>query len=349
MRSFQDDHTLNPVPADVVASLRRIDIAAGGELRYADQLPQLLLLLREEARIESITASSAIEGVLVDDARVSKLTSGRGASIRNRSEAEFAGYTAALDYLNQEDPGELSIGLILHLHRLLFSFTEDGDGGSFKSDDNLVVDRQPDGRRTVRFEPVSAAETPFYVKELIARSWDRLGQGNDHPLIVTAAFVLDLLCIHPFNDGNGRVARLATNYLIQHANYGVGRYVSLEQLIFETKDDYYGALMASTQGWFEAQHDLWPWARYLLSCIDAAYDRLAARIAADTSGGTKQSRVRDYVLLHAPDRFTIADIRRAVPGVSDNTIRLVLGALKDQGLITSDGTGRGATWQRARR
>ena len=346
MRSFQHPQTLDPVPGDVVATLRRIDRAAGAEGRYSDQLPQLLDALREQSRVESIIASSAIEGVVVDDARVPKLVSGAPGGFRNRSEAEFAGYSSALDYLNQKDPGELSVALVLHLHRLLFSFTE-GRGGHFKTDDNLVVDRLPDGSSEVRFEPVTAAETPFLMEELVVRSVAALQQGGLHPLIVTAAFALDFLCIHPFGDGNGRVARLATSYLMGRTGYGVGRYVSLEQLIYDTKDDYYGALGASTIGWFDdGHHDLWPWARYILGRVADAYGRFEERIAASTSGGTKQDRVRDYVLLHAPATFTIAEIRRSVPGVSDNTIRIVLGELKEKNSITNDGSGRGAAWRR---
>lgn len=346
MRSFQRAETLDPVPGDVVRILRRIDQAAGAEARHADQLPQLLEALREQARVESITASSAIEGVIVEPGRVPRLVSGTPERLRNRSEAEFAGYRAALDYLNQEDPGELTVGLILHLHRLLFSFTE-GRGGYLKTDDNLVVGRNEDGTRTVRFEPVSARETPHYMEELVARVTAELAEGAHHPLIVAAAFALDFLCIHPFADGNGRVARLVTTYLLQHTGYGVGRYVSVEQLLFEEKDGYYDALAASTTGWFDdGQHDLWPWARYLLARLHEAYDRLEARIAAGTSGRTKQDRVRDFVLLHAPDTFTIGDIRKALPGVSDNTIRLVLVDLKSAGRITNDGTGRSAKWRR---
>jgi Fic family protein len=346
MRSFQRPSTLDPVPGDIVKTLRRIDRGAGAEARYADQLPQLLDALRAQARIESITASSAIEGVIVEEARVPRLVSEDAERFRNRSEAEFAGYRAALDYLHQGDPGQLNVALVLHLHRLLFSFT-DGRGGSFKTDDNLVVDRNPDGTTTVRFEPVHAHETPFFMEELCARTHDTLERGEHHPLIVVAAFVLDFLCIHPFGDGNGRIARLATTHLLKRTGYSVGRYVSLEQLIYDTKDDYYAALAASTRGWFDdAQHDLWPWAGYLLNRLDDAYERFAARVAAGTAGATKQDRVRDFVLLHAPATFTIADIRRAVPGVSDNTIRLVLTDLKSKGRITNDGTGRGATWRR---
>jgi len=346
MRSFQHTQTLDPVPGDVVALLRQIDRAAGAGGRYADQLPQLLDALREQARVESITASSAIEGVVVDDARVPRLVSGVPGVLRNRSEAEFAGYSSALDYLHQQDPGKLSVGLILHLHRLLFSYSE-GRGGYLKSDDNLVVDSLPDGSRQIRFEPVSASETPFFMEELVARAEAALGQDRLHPLIATAAFALDFLCIHPFADGNGRVARLVTSYLMGRTGYGVGRYVSLEQVIYDTKDDYYGALGASTVGWFDdGQHDPWPWTRYLLGRVGEAYSRFEERIAAGTAGGTKQDRVRDFVLFHAAPRFTISEIRRAMPGVSDNTIRLVLGELKEKSSITNDGSGRGAAWRR---
>jgi Fic family protein len=346
MRSFQRDSTLDPVPGNIVATLRAIDLAAGAEARYVDQLPQLLEALREQARIESVTASSAIEGVVVSKERVPGLISTNPSRFRNRSEAEFAGYSAAQDYLQHGDPGPLTVGLVLHLHRLLFSFT-DGGGGHFKLDDNLVIDRATDGTETVRFAPVSFAETEYYVAELVERTNIALDSGI-HPLLVTAAFGLDLLCIHPFADGNGRITRLLTSRLMQRTGYGVGRYVSVEQLIFETKDDYYDALAASTTGWFDdGHHSVWPWVGYFLDRVGDAYERFGDRVAAGTSGGTKQDRIRDYILLHAPPTFSIADIRRAVPGVSDNTIRLVLTELKGAGRVTVDGTGRGSMWSRS--
>lgn len=243
MRSFQRPQTLDPVPGDVVRALHLIDRSAGAESSHADQLPQLLNALGEQARIESVTASSAIEGVIVDQARVPKLVSGRPGRLRGRSEAEFAGYTAALDYLYRGDTGEPSIGLVLHLHRLLFSLA-DGRGGHVKSEDNLVVDRDPDGSRMVRFQPVSARETPHHMEELIARSSEAFRRGDHHPLIIAAAFALDFLCIHPFADGNGRVARLMTNHLLQHTGYGVGRYVSVEHIVYESKHDYSASLRA---------------------------------------------------------------------------------------------------------
>jgi Fic family protein len=346
MRSFQRPSTLDPVPAPIVALLGRIDRAAGAESRHSDQLPQLLEALREEARIESVTASSAIEGVVVDDRRVPGILAGRTGRFRTRSEAEFAGYTAALDYLYDDSPGDVTVGLVLHLHRLLFSATP-GGGGAFKSDDNLVVNREVDGSRTIRFEPVTARETPFFTQELVERANEQLTSGRHHPLLVDAALILDLTCIHPFADGNGRIARLLTTYLLHRSGYGIGRYVSIEQLFYEAKDDYYAALAAATTGWFDdGQHSVWPWAEFLLARLADAYSRFESRVAAGQSAATKTERVEDFVLRHSSDTFTIADIRRALPGISDTTIRSVLTRLRNAGRISVDGTGRGATWRR---
>ncbi len=183
--------------------------------------------------------------------------------------------------------------------------------------------------------------------ELVARTNTALSDNETHPFLIVAAFALDLLCIHPFTDGNGRVARLATTRLLQRAGYAVGKYVSVEQLIYETKDEYYRSLEASTKDWFDdGQHTAWPWAGYLLGRLDAAYTRFGTCVAAATGRGTKQERVRDFVLLQAPTTFTIADIRRTVPGISDNTIRLVLSELKNEDLIANNGTGRNASWHR---
>ena len=346
MRSFQRAETFDPVPGSVVMMLARIDRGQGAEGRYTHQIPQLLAGLAQNARVESITASSAIEGVVVDDRRRDGLLGGTTARFRNRSEAEFAGYRAALDYLVKQQPGALSSGLVLHLHRLLFTYTG-GGGGRFKLDDNVVVSYDADGRQRVLFEPVAARETPHYVDELVVRTNDALGVGAVHPLLVISAFALDLLCIHPFADGNGRVARLLTTHLLLSAGYGAIRYVSVEQLILDAKDDYYASLAASTEGWFDdGQHQLWPWASYLLARLGETYDRFEARVTGATSGANKQQRVRDFVLHQGPAEFRIADIRRALPGVSDNTIRLVLGELRSAEQVDNDGTGRSASWRR---
>lgn len=347
VRSFADPDTLvGAVPFAIVRDLRTIDSGRGSEDLYRHKLPALLTALADRARVASIEASSAIEGVVVQDrARAADIVAGTAAELRDRSEQELAGYRATLDYLYQEQWRPLNVGLLLHLHRLLFQYTQN-PGGQLKQVENVVVDKMPDGTRVKRFTPVSVAQTPYYVDELISRYLAVQRAGRHHPVIIIGLFVLDLLTIHPFVDGNGRIARVLTNALLQDSGYEVTRYVALETSIARSADAYYAALLASTAGWHDQAHDPWPWLRYFVGLVAESYDTFATLTASARSGGSKQDRVRDYVLNHAPATFQIADIRAALPGVSDPTIRLALGQLKADGRVEPDSVGRSATWTR---
>ncbi len=350
MESFVDlDRCLGSVPGAVVTKLARVDVGRGREELFRNQLPALLSELANRARVASITASSALEGVVVPDrARAAAIISGKAAVLRTRSEQELAGYRAALDYLFGNDWRPLNVGLLLHLHRELFAKTK-APGGYFKESDTLVVDRSADGAVEVRFVPVSASRTEYYTAELVDRYREALAAGTHHPVLLIGLFVLDLLTIHPFGDGNGRVVRALTNALLDDAGYTVGKYVSLEQLIAETADLYYAALLESTHGWHERTNDPWPWLTYFVMILSRAYERFEQGAAAQRSTGTKQDRVREYVAQHAPRIFKIADIRVALPGVSDPTIRLALDRLKQEGSVRPEGTGRAAVWVKTSR
>lgn len=350
MRSFADlDRLIGQVPSRVVNLLSTVDIGRGSEALYRDQLPGVLGELANRARVASITMSSAIEGVVVDDTeRAERIIQGNVTALRTRSEQELAGYRDTLDYLFQQDWRPLSVGLLLHLHRLLFAHTE-MRGGGFKTEDNLVVDRSPDGTTKLRFRPVPAAETEFYVQELVARYGSAVTGARHHPVLLAGLFVLDLTVIHPFENGNGRVARAVTNAVLADAGYSVVRYVSLEQLIAESADTYYQALLDSTHGWHHDKADPWPWLGYFVGILAEAYKIFARRAAAERPAGSKQERVRDYIVRCAPPIFKVADVRAALPGISDQTIRMVLGDLRRKGVLTPDGVGRAAVWRRAPR
>jgi Fic family protein len=346
MRSFMDiDVTFGDQPRELGAVLARIDTGRGREGLFDDQMPELLARLSEHARVASITASNAIEGVVVASERAERIAEG-STRYRNRNEREFAGYRDAIDALMRMQEYEpLSVPLVLHLHRLLFHHT-DGRGGHLKSDQNLIVSYES-GRREVVFTPPPPEDAEFLLSELLARYNALKLDGRTHPLVLIGALVLDLLAIHPVADGNGRLARLITTHELLSQGYGVARYVSIEQRIYESKNAYYTSLYESQRDWHEAHHSIWPWVAYLARVLSDAYDDFEGRVEGSAeAGGSKQDRVRDYILCLAPLEFRRRDVERAFPGISAATIRLVLNELRDQGRIRSQGAGPGARWHR---
>lgn len=346
MRSFTNlDATFDGQPRELGAVLARIDTGRGREQLFEDQVPQVLRVLSEHARIASITASNAIEGVVVASERALKIAEG-APRFRNRNEKEFAGYRDAIDGLMRLDHYEpLSVPFVLHLHRLLFQHAG-GRGGYLKTDENLIVSFES-GRREVVFTPPAPEETEFLLREATERYNDARRAEVGHPLVLIGALILDILAIHPVADGNGRLARLITTYELLSQGYGVARYVSLEQRIYESRNTYYQRLYESQQGWHTSEHTIWPWVSYLATILSGAYDDFEQRVAeARDATGNKQARVRDHILQQAPTEFRRRDIERALPGVSPATIRLVLNELREAGRITVEGGGAGARWRR---
>lgn len=350
MRSFMDlQQTFGSQPLSMGPLLSQIDTARGKEQLFLAQRPALLEGLSESARVASVTASNAIEGVIVDRDRADRIIDADpdgGPRFRDRSEQEFAGYRDALDGLiRAEIPEPLSAPLILHLHRQLFRHSG-GRGGYLKTDENHIVSYER-GQKEVVFTPPSPEETAYLLTELVERYNDLQTSQAVHPVILIAGLILDLLAIHPVADGNGRLARLITTHELLGQGYGVARYISLEQRMFESKTTYYSRLWQSQQHWHEGTHDPWPWVTYLVTIIRDAYVDFEERVAAAAAAPTnKQDRVRDHVLNHGPATFRRRDVERALPEVSAATIRLVINTLRDERLIQSDGRGRGARWHR---
>lgn len=347
MRSFVDlDRTFAGQPREIGRALARIDSGSGHEHEAMERLPQLLRRLSEDARVASITASSAIEGVIVSSERADSIAAG-SRRFRTRSEREFAGHRDATDAaVGDDDLREpLATPYVLHLHRLLFQHAG-GHGGRLKSDENLIVSFEGGGRRVV-FKPPPPRETEFLLRELLARYEDAMRGEEAHPVVLIGALVLDFLAIHPVVDGNGRIARLLTMRELLRHGYGMPRYVSVEQRIYESKNSYYASLRESQRGWHEGEHDVWPWISYLATTLAGAYEELERHIAVSVPlGGNKQDVVGGYVMNQAPARFRRREIERALPEVSRATIRLVLNRLREEGLIEAEGAGPGARWRR---
>jgi len=327
------------------ATLRAIGEFRGRQELFYRQSLEVLAGLLEVAKIESSESSNRLEGVSVPLDRIRRLVVNQ-AQPRNRSEQEVAGYRDALALIH--DSGRempFTPNVMLQLHGMLYRYMPN-PGGRFKPTDNDIVERRPDGTSRVRFKPVPAHLTPPAVEQLAAHYALAAQMPQLDSLIIVPLAILDFLCIHPFADGNGRMARLLTLKLLYHFNYEVGRYISIERVYEQTKEGYYETLEASSQGWHEGRHDPNPWLNYFWGVMLRAYREFEERIGGVRKRkGSKSSQVREVVLAR-PLPFSISAIEADCPGISRETVRITLRAMSREGLIESTGKGRSAKWLR---
>ena len=344
MNSFRDyrlrDHA---IPMSTAWLLNDIAEFKGKQELYSRQSPRVLKALRDSATIQSVESSNRIEGVTVGHDRLHALVLGR-ATPRDRSEQEVQGSRRALHEIHT---GAASLGVtpdtLLHLHAHCQSSS--GDAGQFKRVNNDIVELREGQAPIVRFRCVPAAETPAAVAELCQRYRHALDQDNIPPLIAIAALVLDFLCIHPFRDGNGRVSRLLTLLALSQHGYEVGRYLSLERLVEESRDDYYESLYRSSQGWHDCGHELTPWFNFLFSIIRRGYVQLEKRVGQVTTPRGGKSGLVLAAIRAQPGEFRLSDLERDCPGVGREWIRTLLADLKKSGDVTCRGRGPGARWR----
>ncbi len=304
--------------------------------------PETLNKLRESAIIQSVESSNRIEGVEVEKERLIPLILGKSRP-KDRSEEEVQGYRKALDYIhNNYDKINITPGVIQKMHKL----AQGGmisDAGQWKKRNNDIIEIDSNGERSIRFRPVSVAKTPKAIEQLCLGYNDVISNSMIPELICIANFVLDFLCIHPFRDGNGRVARLLTLLLLYQQKYEVGRYISIEKLIEESKEDYYEALKNSSIGWHEKDFNLMPWWNYLFSIIKSAYQELKERV--ELSTGDNQSSLVRQTILSFERVFTISGIMNLHPSINRELVKKVLNKMKEERVIEPIGKGRGARWK----
>ena len=317
--------------------------ARGKQDLWLRQKPEVLEVLREQAIIQSVESSNRIEGVTIPADRLRPVVLGK-VKPRDRSEEELAGYRQAIDWIfSRKRKVSVIPAVIQRLHTLAqggFS----GDAGEWKKRDNEIIEILPNGERKIRFVPTSAKDTPKTMDALCRNYREACDDQRLPPLLNVATFVFDLLCIHPFRDGNGRVSRLATTLLLQAHGFQVTRYVSLERLIEQSKEDYYGVLSERSQGWHEGKNDLLPWWNYFLSALRRAYKEFERQMESTEARPAKSDLVRQTVLAQV-EQFTLGDLVAQLPSASTQLIKKILAELKKQGKIRLVGRGRGARWE----
>ena len=312
---------------------------AGKQELYLKQRPEELGKLVEIAKIQSTEASNAIEGIVTTSTRIRQLVEEKTIP-KNRNEQEIAGYRDVLGIIHESfDAIPITRNYILQLHKILYSHMSNPIAGRTKNVQNYISATYPDGHTETLFTPLSPFETPDALDRICGEYNRVIGNMELEPLIAIPVFVHDFLCIHPFNDGNGRMSRLLTTLLLYRSGFYVGKYISLEAKIAQHKDLYYDALAASQIGWHEGTDDPVPFIKYLLSTILAAYRDFEDRFALVE---TKRSAL-ETVRLAAQNkigRFTKQDIRELCPSLSLSSVEGSLRKLVENRELKREGKGK---------
>lgn len=345
MRNYNYEKIYNTLlTPEIVRLLAQIHEHKGEHAKVQeDELTHLI----EISRIQSTEASNRIEGIYTSDERLQKIVKDK-TTPRNGSEKEIAGYRDVLSTIHESFQYiPVKPGMILQLHRELYKFSGMTIGGNYKPADNAITEEDAHGNKNIRFDPVHAWETAESMDRLCQAYTDLCNDAQYDPLLMIPVFILDFLCIHPFDDGNGRMSRLLTLLLLYRAGYNVGKYISIEKLIERTKGAYYDELQASSIKWHEEENDYIPFVTYQLGVILAAYREFSDRVKIVTENTRKPNRVRDIIRGHL-GKITKAEIMAQCPDVSQTTIQRALNDLVKSGEIIKIGGGRytSYTWNR---
>lgn len=330
-------HLLTP---DIVNMLSSLHEFKGKQELFIKLEPDVLTALLDIAKIQSTKASNKIEGIYTSDERLEALVMEK-AEPRNRSEAEIAGYREVLAIVHDSyEHITISPNNILQLHRILYSFNSSDAGGRFKNTDNVIAESDNHGQSRIRFTPVPAFQTPEAMEDLCREFNNAIDRAEYDPLLLIPMFILDFLCIHPFNDGNGRMSRLLTLLLLYRNGYMAGKYVSLEMLTEKTKETYYEALKSSSFEWHNNNNDYISFVRYYLGIVLKGCNEFQDRIEhLKYRKLSKAERIKEVF----EKRLGIvkkSDIATLCPDISETTIERSLKELQESGFIEKIGKGR---------
>ena len=331
--------------SEILGYIAAIYKEAGKQELYLKQKPDELERLVEIAKIQSTEASNAIEGIVTTNTRIKQLVEEKTAP-RNRDEQEIAGYRDVLSLIHGNfDAIPISKNYILQMHKMMYSHMNNPFAGQTKNVQNYISATYPDGHTEILFTPLSPFETPEALDKICEEYNRVIGNLEVEPLIAIPIFIHDFLCIHPFNDGNGRMSRLLTTLLLYRSGFYVGKYISLEAKIAKNKDLYYNALNDSQHGWHEGVEDSVPFIKYILSTILAAYRDFEDRFNIIEEKLPAVEIVRKATM-NKIGRFTKQDIRELCPSLSLSSVEGSLRKLVAEGELKREGTGKATCYYR---
>lgn len=340
MREFDYSKLLNlNIPARMYALISKIYEYKGKQELYVANFSDVLEKMVEVAKIQSTKSSNAIEGISTNDSRLEELMN-KKSEPKNRNEEEIYGYREVLDIIHENYENiEFTKNNILTLHNKLYSYSDEGHKGKFKRMDNSIVETNAFGEKRIRFQPVSAFETEACIDRMIS-AYDEAMDLKIPPLLLIPVVVHDFLCIHPFSDGNGRMSRLLTLLLLYKNGFFVGKYISIEMIIEDSKDSYYEQLQASSENWHSGKNNELPFISYMLSVIYKAYSECDDRFKLIGEKSLTSAERVMKMFENSLEPLSKSDIVILCPDISQRTIERALKKLKDEGFIKQLGSGR---------
>ena len=331
--------------SEILGLVAAIYKEAGKQELYLKQRPEELEKLVEIAKVQSTEASNAIEGIVTTNTRIRQLVEEK-TTPRNRDEQEIAGYRDVLNLIHENfDAIPITQNYILQLHKILYSHMNNPMAGRTKNVQNYISATYPDGHVETLFIPLAPYETPEALDKICEEYNRVIGNMEVEPLIVIPVFIHDFLCIHPFNDGNGRMSRLLTTLLLYRSGFYVGKYISLEAKIAKNKDLYYDVLRQAQIGWHEGTENVVPFIKYLLGIILSACKDFADRFALVETKLPALETVR-RATMEKVGRFTKQDIRELCPSLSISSIEGALRKLVAAGELKREGAGKNICYYR---
>ncbi|MCR4925741.1 MAG: Fic family protein [Clostridiales bacterium] len=348
MRNFNYSEIKNQKwDSQVLGLIAAIYKEAGKQELYLKQRPAELEKLVEIAKVQSTEASNAIEGIVTTDTRIRQLVEEKTAP-KNRNEQEIAGYRDALSVIHENfDAIPITQNYILQLHKIMYGHMNNPMAGKTKNVQNYITATYPDGHTETLFTPLSPFETPEALDKICEEYNRVIGNMEVEPLIAIPIFIHDFLCIHPFNDGNGRMSRLLTALLLYRSGFYVGKYISLEAKISKNKDLYYDVLGKAQIGWYEGKEDKVLFIKYLLGTILSAYKDFQERFELVEEKLPALDVVRKATMMKI-GRFTKQDIRELCPSLSLSSIEGAIRKLVEAGEIKREGKGKNICYYRVK-
>ncbi len=349
---------------EIINYLSQIHEYKGKQELFLRQKPVEMEKLVEIAKVQSIESSNRIEGIITTATRVGQIAKEK-TTPRNRDEKEIAGYRDVLNTIHESYKYiPLNGNIILQLHRDLMQYAETRTGGRYKITQNYLKEVKEDGTEVIRFTPVPPFETEPCINAICENYNSMLDDSSVDPLLIIPVFLHDFLCIHPFNDGNGRMSRLLTLLLLYKSSYQVGKYISIEKHIEKTKEAYYDALEASSEGWHENSEDPVIFVKYMLGVILACYREFESRVniisettvVSETANGKKKTitiKSKAYDIVKASvdtkiGKFTKREIVNICPSISEKSVEAAMKKLLDEGYIMKHGSGKNTFYSKTR-